>query len=63
LNKDGDLLVVWTEGTGWERGGTVHWQVYNGGKEPAGSGEAKNLPVWGLAAAFAEADGSFAVIY
>jgi hypothetical protein len=26
-NKAGEVILVWTEGMGWERGGSVAWQV------------------------------------
>ncbi len=29
VNKDGTFVLVWTEGTGWNRGGTLAWQVYD----------------------------------
>lgn len=64
VNKAGDTLVVWTEGTGWQRGGAVVWQVFGADGKPAGAAQRRDgIPVWGLAAAVAEADGSFTVLY
>lgn len=64
MNQKGEVLVAWTEGTGWERGGSVAWQIYDSAFKPHGEpGRAEGLPVWGLAAAYAKPDGEFVVIY
>ncbi len=63
-NGSGKLLLAWTEGTGWQKGGTVHWQIFDTGGTPIG--EAKNapdLPVWGLIAAYKTPDGGFSILY
>lgn len=63
-NARGERLIVWTEGTGWERGGKVAWQLYGADGKPIGAkGEEKGVPVWSFAAAFARADGMFVVLY
>jgi len=64
VNRDGSILLVWTEGTAWARGGSIAWQVF----DPAGSptsvrGSRPGLPVWGFAAAVARPDGGFTIIY
>jgi hypothetical protein len=57
-------LVAWAEGTGWNKGGAVGWQLYDRDGKPAGNiGHADRLPVWGLPAAVALKDGSFLVLY
>jgi hypothetical protein len=63
-NTRNETLLAWTEGTGWNKGGTAAWQVYdqNGHAEPS-SGRAGGVPVWSLVAAFARPDGSFVVVY
>ena len=64
VNKVGETLVVWSEGTGWQRGGAVAWQVFGVDGRPAGEPQRRDgVPVWGLAAAVAEPDGAFTVIY
>lgn len=65
VNEAGQVLLVWTEGTGWNQGGSVAWQLFDADDEPIadGAGEADDLPVWGCAAAFARPDGSFGIIY
>ena len=61
--KDPALLLAWTEGTGWEKGGSVAWETLNGKGEPTGSGRADGVPVWSFAAGLAEPDGSFTLLY
>jgi hypothetical protein len=64
-NSAGQTLVVWTEGTGWNKGGSIAWQIYDksGAAMQGGSGGADRLPAWGAPAAFARGDGSFVVVY
>ena len=60
----GQTILVWTEGVGWNRGGSVVWQVYDkDGKPTAEKGRADGVPTWSLVAAFARPDGSFVVLY
>lgn len=64
VNSRGETILVWTEGTGWKRGGWLAWQVFDReGKPTNEKGTAADVPVWGLATVVAEADGSFAIIY
>jgi hypothetical protein len=64
VNKAGETLVVWSEGTGWQRGGAVAWQVFGADGRPSGEPQRRDgVPVWGLAAVVAEPDGAFTVIY
>jgi len=64
MNRRGEILFAWTEGTGWGRGGTAVWRVFNDAGEPIGNvGRAEGVPAHGWIAAFARADGSFAVIF
>lgn len=64
VNPRGEVLLVWTEGTGWQRGGTVAWQVFDAAGKPLGEkGTAPHLPVWSFAAAISKPDGSFVVLY
>jgi hypothetical protein len=63
-NGQGEILLVWTEGTGWQKGGGVAWQLYDrAGNETSEKGRADGVPVWSLATAFAKSDGTFMVIY
>jgi hypothetical protein len=64
FNKNGDMILVWTEGTGWNRGGTLAWQVYNKSFEPLESGRrAGAIPVWGLPTVIAEPNGNFRIFH
>ncbi len=63
-NVHGDSLIVWTEGTGWQRGGALAWQIVNKSGTIVDSGRKQNaIPVWGLASAYARPDGSFVIVY
>jgi hypothetical protein len=64
VNAAGEVLLAWTEGTGWKQGGSIAWQVYDKDGAASGApGKADGLPAWGLATAFAERDGSFTIVY
>ena len=64
VNRSGETLVAWVEGTGWQRGGAVVWQMFGVDGKPTGQPQRREgVPVWGMAAAVAEPDGSFTVLY
>jgi len=65
VNAKGEVLFAWTEGTAFNRGGSVAYQTFDKKLEPirGAAGAAKGLPAWGTVAAFARPDGSFVVIY
>lgn len=57
-------LLVWTEGTGWSKGGSLAWQLYDNSGTPIGSsGHAPGVPAWGLPSVFADRNGNFTVVY
>jgi hypothetical protein len=62
LNRDGLLLVSWTDGMGWKRGGSLHWQIFERGK-PVSDGSADGVPVWSVVASYARQNGNFVVLY
>ncbi|MGH9843833.1 MAG: hypothetical protein ACREEM_34285 [Blastocatellia bacterium] len=63
-NSRGEMMFVWTEGTGWKKGGSFAWQLYDPqGKPTDTKGEAPGIPVWSFAAVVAEKDGGFTIIY
>jgi hypothetical protein len=63
-NSEGQVLLAWTDGTGWKRGGTVAWQVFDKeGRPTEVKGSAPDLPVWDSIAAFQDATGGFNIIY
>lgn len=64
VNRDGRVLVVWMEGTGWNRGGDVAWQEFDAAGKPLSAAERRTgLPAWTFATATVRADGGFVVIY
>jgi hypothetical protein len=64
VNDKGEMLLAWTEGMGWNRGGSVAWQVYDReGSPTAERGHAAGVPVWSLVAAFVRPDGRFVIVY
>jgi len=64
LNGRGETILAWTEGMGWQKGGSVAWQVFDReGKPICQIGRAKGVPTWSLVAVFARPDGSFTVVY
>ncbi len=50
VNARGEMILVWTEGTGWQKGGALAWQVFDAAGTPTeekGRVE-RGIPVWGL---------------
>jgi hypothetical protein len=64
-NSRGETLLAWTEGTGWQRGGTLVWQLFDPSGQPQGAqGRLEaGVPTWGLPTALARPDGSFLIIH
>lgn len=63
-NSRGETLLIWTEGTGWKKGGSLAWQLYDAqGKPMSDRGEAPGIAVWSFAAVVTEKDGSFTIIH
>jgi hypothetical protein len=63
-NARGEVLLAWAEGTGWNKSGSLAWQLYDReGKTLADKGRADGLPVWSLPTAFADSLGNFTIIY
>ncbi len=63
-NRDGKVLFAWTEGTGWNQGGSLAWQVYDADGRPTDQkGRAEGVPAWGLLSAIARPDGGFTILY
>jgi hypothetical protein len=64
-NAAGQTLLVWAEGTGWQKGGAVAWQLFDpaGRPIPGAAGRRDGLPVWSFAAAHAMPDGGFTIVY
>jgi hypothetical protein len=64
INKAGNRLIAWTEGTAWARGGTVAWELQDrNGARLNGAVNAGPVPIWGLVSAVAMPDGSFLILH
>ncbi|MCR9296766.1 MAG: hypothetical protein NXI32_29005 [bacterium] len=65
INNKGQMLLVWTEGTSWNNGGDIAWQLFDRTGSPIrrANGRAKGLETWSFAAAYANEDGSFTIVY
>jgi hypothetical protein len=64
-NARGDVILAWAEDTGWQKGGSLAWQVFDRAGKPIGiEGRIKaGVPVWGLGTVVAQPDGAFAIIH
>jgi hypothetical protein len=63
-NSAGESILVWTEGMGWNKAGSLAWHVFDEtGKPSPEKGRAPDVPAWSVVAVFAEADGRFTIIY
>jgi hypothetical protein len=64
VNASGGVLVLWTEGTAWARGGSLAWRLFDAsGRATAVSGTVPGVPVWSFAASVIRPDGRFVIIY
>jgi hypothetical protein len=64
IGPNGDVLLIWTEGTGWQKGGSLAWQQFDAnGKADGGKGTAAGVPSWSFGAVVARPDGGFLVLY
>ncbi len=62
-NKRGETLLAWVEGAGWQRGGTLGWQLFDKSGQPSvASSVRQSVPVWSFPAVFVRPDESFAIL-
>jgi hypothetical protein len=64
-NAEGETILVWAEDTGWQRGGSLAWRIFdrNGRATRAMGRVDKAIPVWGLPTVVARPDGGFTIIH
>jgi hypothetical protein len=64
-NAGGETIVVWAEDTGWQRGGSLVWRIFDPlGRATREMGAVKDgIPVWGLPAVVALSDERFVIIH
>jgi hypothetical protein len=62
-NKRDEILMAWVEGAGWQRGGTLGWQIFDhAGRPTTACNTRRNVLVWSFPAVFARPDGDFTII-
>ncbi len=63
-NGRGETLMVWTEGTGWQRGGSLAWQIFDAQGTPTDDkGKRDGVAAWSYATAYARPDGDFVILH
>ena len=64
-NDRGDVLLAWGDGPGWQSGGTLHWQVFDGAGRPRGDAGVgpSPIPARSVPTIAVRADGSFVVVF
>ena len=63
-NLRGQMLLAWTEGTGWNKGGSLAWQIFDPTGKPIGAeGHALGVPAWDMPSVYAGTDGNFTIVY
>jgi hypothetical protein len=64
INPRGETILLWTEDTGWQRGGSLAWQLFDRTGNPIGAkGSAPGVPAWSFGAVAALPDGTFRITY
>ena len=61
---DGSTLLAWTEGTGWQKGGSLAWQLFDASGRPTEiKGRVdRGIPVWSLPTVITRPDGGFTIV-
>ena len=59
-NSHGEVLLAWTEGTAWKRGGSLAWQVFDKeGRPTEVKGGAPGVQFWGSGGSIFDPAGRF----
>jgi hypothetical protein len=62
-NRRGETLLAWVEGSAWQRGGALGWQIFDpSGRPSAACSTPRDVPVWSFPAVFARPDDGFTII-
>lgn len=62
LNAQGETLIAMIGGSGWAKGGKLHWRVLSASGEPMADGVGADVPVWSFPAVYALPDGTFVIL-
>ena len=63
ISPQGNILIAWVEGSGWNRGGSAVWQEFDQKLQPLGPQEkAAGVPTWGRVVGYAEPQGDFVIL-
>jgi hypothetical protein len=65
VTPDGKIVMAWAEGTGWNKGGSLSWLVFDkDGKPTRETGKVMNgIAVWGAPAVAADGDGNVVILH
>jgi len=62
-SRRGETLLAWVDGSGWQRGGVLGWQVFDcNGRPSVDCKVRRDVPVWSFPAVFCHPDESFTII-
>lgn len=60
---DGGFLFAWTEHTGWKKGGSMAWQLFDATLKPTGElGNAPGVAMWSFISAYPETPRGFVIV-
>lgn len=63
-NSKGDVLFAWIEGSGWQKGGSLAWRMFDAAGKPKLEIQVVGpAPTWSFTAVVARKDGGFTIIY
>ncbi len=59
----GGFLFAWTEHTGWKKGGSMAWHLFDATLKPAGElGNAPGVAMWSFISAYAATPGHYVIV-
>ena len=62
-NRRGETLLAWVEGSGWQRAGTLGWQIFDrSGRPSVGCSVHRDVAMWSFPAVFVRPDEGFTII-
>lgn len=62
-NRKGETLLAWVDGAGWQKGGTLGWQIFDrSGRPTEASATRRDVAVWSFPAAIVRPDDGFTIL-